>query len=415
MSEKLHDNHDAPFTWPADGHSRVPFEVFCEQEIFSREDELLFRGNHWNYLGLEAEVPEPGDYTTGYVGRTPYILIRDVDGVLRAMVNRCAHRGAEVVRVPRGNATHLTCIYHNWTYDQQGRLTGVTLERGRGGIGGFAADFDKTQLGLRRFTVGSIAGVVFGCLGDNPPPLEDYLGPAIVHRLERIMARPITITGYQRHTIRANWKFLMENSRDLYHAPQLHKFFGAFGIVQPTQDASVEMWHQGTHCLITIYEQPTGNLKPIGLEEPRVVSQKSALPDGVGLNIIGIFPNCLFTLAGSSFSIRQLRPKTPDRFEAFYTYFTYADDPACLQDHLFQNNQFGPAGYVAMEDAEVLEKIQARISQGTNKGTSLLEMDGVDTTPERIDHLITEGNLRSMWKGYSAFMGFDEAAPGAKR
>ena len=47
MSEKLRDNHVAPFTWPADGHSRVPFEVFCEQEIFNREDELLFRGNHW--------------------------------------------------------------------------------------------------------------------------------------------------------------------------------------------------------------------------------------------------------------------------------------------------------------------------------------------------------------------------------
>ena len=261
----------------------------------------------------------PATSTTGYVGLTPYILIRDDTGVLRALVNRCAHRGAEVVRIPRGNASHLTCIYHNWTCDQQGRLTGVTLERGRGGVGGFAADFDKGEHGLRSFAVDSIAGVVFGCLGNDPKPLDDYLGPAIVARLKRIMERPITVTGYQRHTIRANWKFLMENSRDLYHAPQLHKFFGAFGIVQPTQQSTVEMWHQGTHRLITIFEQASADQKPVGLEEPRVASQKSALPDSIGLNIIGIFPNCLFTLAGSSFSIRQLRPKTPDRFEAFYT------------------------------------------------------------------------------------------------
>ena len=409
MTEVRRDDGAAAFVWPEGGYGRVPFDVFCAQGIFDREDELLFRGNHWSYLGLAAEVPEPGDFTTGYVGLTPYILIRDDTGVLRALVNRCAHRGAEVVRIPRGNASHLTCIYHNWTYDQQGRLTSVTLERGRGSVGGFAADFDKGEHGLRSFAVDSIAGVVFGCLGNDPKPLDDYLGPAIVARLKRIMERPITVTGYQRHTIRANWKFLMENSRDLYHAPQLHKFFGAFGIVQPTQQSTVEMWHQGTHCLITIFEQASTDQKPVGLEEPRVASQKSALPDGVGLNIIGIFPNCLFTLAGSSFSIRQLRPKTPDRFEAFYTYFIYADDPDCLRDHLFQNNQFGPAGYVAMEDAEVLEKIQARISLGADKGTSLLEMDGIDTTPDRIDHLITEGNLRSMWKGYSAFMGFDGA------
>ena len=402
-------NRHRAFSWPAGGYNRVPFEVFTDRDIFDREDERLFRGNHWNYLGLEAEIAKPGDYTTGYIGRTPYVLVRDAGGGLHAMVNRCAHRGAEVVRLPRGNASVFTCIYHNWSYDQQGRLTGVTLERGRGGIGGFADSFDKGEHGLPQLHVAALAGVVFGCLGDDPPALEDYLGPEIVARLNKIMARPIMVTGYQRHTIRSNWKLLMENSRDLYHAPQLHKFFGAFGIVQPTQDAAVDMWHHGTHCLITIYEETGAKKKPITLEEPRVASEKSALPDGIGVNIIGIFPNCLFTLAGSSFSIRQLRPKTPGRFEAFYTYFTYADDPACLQDHLFQNNQFGPAGYVAMEDAEVLEKLQARIASGANKGSSLLEMDGIDTTPDHIDHLITEGNLRAMWKGYSGFMGFDGA------
>ena len=142
--------------------------------------------------------------------------------------------------------------YHNWTYDQQGRLTGVTLERGRGGIGGFAADFDNDRrLGLRRFTVGSIAGSwCSACLGDNPPPLEDYLGPAIVHRLERIMARPITITGYQRHTIRARLEVSRWKTRAISTTrPMLHKFFGAFGI-DPTRAATrrtrvMTMWASG--------------------------------------------------------------------------------------------------------------------------------------------------------------------------
>ena len=63
--------------WPVEGWSRVPFELFCDPEIHVLEDERLFRGPHWNYLGLEVELPEPGDYTTCYVGATPVVLVRD--------------------------------------------------------------------------------------------------------------------------------------------------------------------------------------------------------------------------------------------------------------------------------------------------------------------------------------------------
>ncbi len=410
-----HDTRDnsGGLVWPAEGFGRVPFELFTDPAIHVREDERLFRGPHWSYLGLEVELPNPGDYTTGYVGATPYILVRAEDGGLRAMVNRCAHRGAEVVREPRGNARGFTCIYHNWSYDREGRLTGVPWEAGRDGVGGYGPGFDKAQHRLQPLKVAAHAGVVFGSFADEPPPLADYLGPAIAERLAAVFARPVMVTGYQRHTIRANWKLLYENSRDLYHAPQLHKFFGAFGIVQPQQDARAEMWHEGTHCLATIWQDKSGRKKRIKLEEPGVATERSSLPDDIAISIIGIFPNCLFTLVGSAFSVRQFRPKAPDRFEVLYTYFTYADDPACLREHLLQNNQFGPAGYVAMEDAEVVEKLQARIALGADKGASLLAMDGGDTTPDRIDHMVTEANLRSMWRGYARFMGFAPPDPRA--
>lgn len=398
--------------WPAEGFGRVPFQVFCDFAIHEREDERLFRGPHWNFLGLEGELPDEGDYLTGYVGATPYVLIRAADRTLHAMVNRCAHRGAEVVRAPRGNAKGFTCIYHNWSYDQTGRVTSVPWENGRDGVGGYGPGFDKTQHRLRPLQVATHAGVVFGSFATDPAPIEDYLGPAICARLSAVFARPVIITGYQRHTIRANWKLLYENSRDLYHAPQLHKFFGAFGIVQPRQEARAEMWHEGTHCLVTIYQDSSAREKKIKLEDPRITARRTALPDNIAISIIGIFPNCLFTLIGSAFSVRQFRPKAPDLFEVVYTYFTYADDPACLREHLLQNNQFGPAGYVSMEDAEVVEKLQARIALGTEKGASLLAMDGVHTTPERIDHMVTEANLRAMWKGYAGFMGFAPPAAG---
>ena len=65
MTEVRRDDGAAAFVWPEGGYGRVPFDVFCAQGIFDREDELLFRGNHWSYLGLAAEVPEPGDFYYG--------------------------------------------------------------------------------------------------------------------------------------------------------------------------------------------------------------------------------------------------------------------------------------------------------------------------------------------------------------
>lgn len=405
LSPNIEAGESGHVEWPSDDFRRIPYQVYTDPDVLAREDERLFRGPHWSYLGLEVELKNRGDYLTGYVGLTPYVLVRDRNGALNAMVNRCAHRGAEVVRKPRGNARSFLCIYHNWNYDLCGDLAGVALERGRGGMGGYDDRFDKTQHGLRRLRVDSVAGVVFGTFSDEAPALRDYLGPQLTTRLERLFERPIMVTGYQRHTVRANWKLLVENSRDLYHAPQLHPFFGKFGVIQAHQRASVDLCHEGTHSIITIYEDKSLRPPKVNLEEPRVTAMRSALPDGMAMNFIGIFPNCVFSLAGSALSIRQLRPKTPGLFEAYYTYYTYADDPQCLHDHLLQNNMFGPAGYVAMEDAEVLEKLQSRLIAGG--GYSLVQMDGYDSTPDHIDHLISEANLRSYWKGYCKFMGFD--------
>ena len=66
-----------------------------------------------------------------------------------------------------------------------------------------------------------------------------------------------------------------------------------------------------------------------------------------------------------------------------------------------------------MEDAEVVEKLQARIALGSDKGAALVAMDGTDSTPDRVDHMATEANLRAMWKGYARFMGFAPPDGGA--
>ena len=63
-------------TWPAADFSRVPYGVFTDTDVFELEQQRIFRGPTWTMIGLDAEVPEPGDFKTSYLGDTPVVISR---------------------------------------------------------------------------------------------------------------------------------------------------------------------------------------------------------------------------------------------------------------------------------------------------------------------------------------------------
>ena len=92
----------------------------------------------------------------------PVVVTRDRDGAIHAFENRCAHRGSLLCLKERGEAREIVCVYHNWTYDLAGKLTGVAFRRGIGGKGGMPADCKPDQHGPRQLRVEILAGLVFG-------------------------------------------------------------------------------------------------------------------------------------------------------------------------------------------------------------------------------------------------------------
>lgn len=403
---------------PTDDFSRIPYELYTSQRIFELEQERIFQGPTWSYLGFESEVKKPGDYITGYMGTTPYVLARNLDGKVHAFVNRCAHRGAAVARELRGNASSLTCIYHQWCYDMAGNLTGVPMRRGMRGVGGYPADFETSDHGLTPIRVEILYGVVFGTLAKDTPALTDYLGPAITDRIEKMCNRPIRVTGYHRQTMRCNWKLFVENTRDTYHAPMLHKFVSVFDIADVGMKANMQMTHRGgLNSILSGYKPPADEAflqktreradGALALEEPGVAVGVPEFEDGLALSIVSIFPTCLFTLPGNTRSVRQIRPRSPNEVETVYTWFEYEDDSDEMRERRrMQNNMFGPAGYVAMEDAEAMENVQNRISNSQLRGGSYVEFGGRGTV-ERFDHVLSEGAIRGFWKGYCSIMGIN--------
>ena len=86
------------FHWPELGVCRVPYQVFTDPALYACEQERIFRGDTWHWVGLEVETPNPGDFKTQRLGDTPVIMVRDAQGAMKVFVNRCAHRGAHALR-----------------------------------------------------------------------------------------------------------------------------------------------------------------------------------------------------------------------------------------------------------------------------------------------------------------------------
>ncbi len=211
--------------WPEEGVTRVPYWVYSDQGTYDREQRLIFRGDTWSYLCLEAELPTSNSWRTSSLGEMSVVVTRDEKGQVHAFENRCAHRGALICLGQQGQGRRLlTCVYHNWTYDLEGNLRGVAFRRGIGGKGGMPDSCKPEEQAPRKLRVAIVHGLVFGTLSEKAPPIEAYIGPEVVARITRVMRGPVRVLGRYSQMIPSNWKLYMENVKDVYHASSCTPF-----------------------------------------------------------------------------------------------------------------------------------------------------------------------------------------------
>jgi anthranilate 1,2-dioxygenase large subunit/terephthalate 1,2-dioxygenase oxygenase component alpha subunit len=402
-------------SWPAEGATRVPYWVYQDAEVYREEQEKIFRGPTWNYLCLEAELPEPQSFVTTFVGDMPVVVTRDARGALHAWENRCAHRGALICMQARGTTERFACIYHNWTYDHAGNLATVAFRRGIAGKGGMPADAKPETQAPKKFRVASVYGLVFGTLSETAPALEDYIGPDILPRIKRVMKKPVKVLGTYTQVLPNNWKLYMDNVKDTYHASLLHLFFTKFRINRLTQKGGVFVSKDGAHhCTYTEMVEDQGDayekdgMRSAGgggafkLEAPELLEQVDELGDGVAIQILSMFPGFVLHQIRNSLAARQVVPKGIDRTELHWTLFGFEDDDEAMQRRrLMQANLVGPAGYISMEDGAATGFVQRGIA-GSPDRASVIEMGG--STIASGDSRITETAVRGLWQAWRRHM-----------
>lgn len=419
--------------WPEQGYTRVPYRLYWDPEIYRLEQQRLFQGATWNFLALEVEIPEPGDFKLTQVGDLPVVVSRDQDGSLHAFVNQCAHRGAAICRTLQGNALTHTCIYHQWRYDARGELIGIPFQRGIGGVGGFPADFDPATRSLRRLRVASYRGLVFGTFDRDLEPLETWLGDSMRPFLDRIFDRPLRFIGTVRQVIHGNWKLYCENvSRDTYHVHMLHLFASTFlGYRPPKRNEESNVINlmdaAGRHHITATKlggtaasgdeygeeadaAQVRTYRKQFALEDASLLAFRPEIDDGLLASIQVFFHTCVVERMMHALAIRHIVPKGPDHMELVFLNFGYADDdePLAHQRHK-HHNFFGPGGLVSMEDGEAIEIIQASIDRSDDSRDALVEMGGRGIAAT--DHVLTETGIRGFYRHYMELMGFRPGHP----
>ncbi|MGH6708782.1 MAG: aromatic ring-hydroxylating dioxygenase subunit alpha [Bradyrhizobium sp.] len=402
-------------TWSADPNASVPFWAYTDPDIYREELEKIWYGPHWIYCGLEAEVPEIGSFRTTTLGERPVIMIRSGESEISVVENRCSHRGVKLCQTRFGQKKELTCPYHLWNYNLKGDLIGVPFRRGVRGQGGMPADFDPKKLGLRKLRAEAVNGVVWATFSEQTPSFRDYLGEKFWRNYERVYSgRELRVIGYNRQHIPANWKLMMENIKDPYHAGLLHVFFATFGLYRADQKSALEMDEKGRHaCLLSIrgeqeLNEVTGALPnfqaDLKLADNCIIDAVHEFKGDETVGMSTIFPSVILQQQMNALSTRQIIPTGPDGFDYIWTHFGFADDSEDMRRRRTrQANLFGPAGYVSADDGEVVEMSQQGFAQAPQDDVALMMLDGREVG--NANHMATETAIRGMYRYYRGVMG----------
>ena len=265
------DMRPASAATPADlvQPDRIHRDLFLSPELFRLECERLF-ARAWIFAGHMSQYKRAGDFIALTVAGQPMILVRQPDGSIRALANRCAHKGAPLVSVPQGNvARMLRCPYHGWTYRTDGSPLAVPLKEGYQDTGLQACASGRGLAAAA--TVDTYRDFIFVRRDPEGMSLEGWFGEALQaldNMTERSPAGRLELVGPPvRHRIRCNWKIYLENINDALHPVAAHQSAAA---------AARRLWR----------EQPEGTPMPMAVEQMLPFGSDYGFFDGMGARIL---------------------------------------------------------------------------------------------------------------------------------
>jgi carnitine monooxygenase subunit len=329
----------------ATGTRTIPWSWYVDPAALQVEQERIFR-RYWQYVARTDEIAEPSSYHTTRAGNVPVLLVRDGEGVLRAFVNVCRHRGSIVCK-GSGKRETLQCPYHAWTYGLDGQLIAAPRAEREGGL--------EEGLGLVQLQLETWGPFVFVNPDPEAPPLAEFLEDVP----EQIADAGIDLENLRFLTraeseYEANWKICTENFLECYHCPVAHPGFS--GVMDVSPDGyllETSRWRAAQ------YSPP--RTEPRGAYDPSGEVERGQFHF--------VFPNTVVNVMPGrpNLSIGPIVPLAPERTYRFLDYFVATDaSEAWVEEMLAFDAQVGT------EDRMLVERVQAGVRSGIIEDGRLL-------------------------------------------
>lgn len=406
------------------GTFKVNREAFISEEVLAMEREQIF-DRSWLYLGHASELKKPNDFLVRFVGGRELIFNRSRKGEFQAFFNVCPHRGAQVVREPSGNAISFKCFYHGWAFNNNGKFA----TKSRPGTYPDAFECNGAVDLTRVPRLDSYRGFFFVSYDPDIQPLADYLAGAgeVIDLVADHSPNGMEIVGgTQEYTIRANWKLLVENSNDGFHAPETHEtYFGylidELGGVEALDFASFEANNVGVnlgngHAMVesrALWGRPIARSIPTWGEKGKADERAmiAELTERVGaaraLRIadrdrnMGIFPNLVINDI-MAITVRTFYPVAPDLMKvSSWALAPVGEEPEARHRRLNNFLEFlGPGGFATPDDVEALESAQRGYGAVKFAPWNDISRGMLRDTPRADD----EEQMRAFWREWARRM-----------
>ena len=287
----------------------LPVEAYTSKEWFDLEQKHIF-SKTWQFAGLVEDVANQGDYVSVQAGLNNIFIVKGRDNRLRAFHNMCRHRGTQLLRAVGKNQKAITCPYHDWTYDLEGKLISVPKKEEE-----FPdlcnKELHDCGLNLHEASVDIFKGMLFVHPEKDAPnnmeffgEVEPFLGPHIPEEL--IEYSETKGEPFYTKEINANWKIIVENYIDQYHLAHLHE-----GTLNMYDHSKADFGWAGPHYwfyepLVPEYLADVKNASPYPL-----IDKMPA--DKMGAYVPWLFPNIGITESESAWNTFHAIPLAPDR------------------------------------------------------------------------------------------------------
>ncbi|MGH8314004.1 MAG: aromatic ring-hydroxylating oxygenase subunit alpha [Steroidobacterales bacterium] len=202
----------------------LPSSWYRRDDVFALEREHIFF-KEWLCVARDEDLALPGEHRVVDVLGQSILVVRNVQGELRAFYNVCRHRGARLCSRARDGELPvrggvmpggtILCPYHAWTYDLDGQLLRAPFMAAADG-------FKTSDIQLYRAGVASWGGFVFVNLSpDAARPFDEQIAD-VSSRLVRYPLAALRVAASIRYEVAANWKLLCENYNECYHCGPVH-------------------------------------------------------------------------------------------------------------------------------------------------------------------------------------------------